>query len=195
MLRCPINQVAQDKELLEIARDCSHFMTKFFEPINVSATHIYHSALELSPLSSIVRRLYYHQRHTPYPRVVVGTPDSWDQSLALPYVGSIWILHWSPCGQFVAVQTEKAVEIRDPLSFELLSTLQPTEPTSQLMGALAYSPDGHSLASLSNTSLIIWDIQTGGVAKEIPCDKTSGGSVVWSLMEDSWHHRSGWGPG
>jgi hypothetical protein len=182
MLRYTINQVAHDKELLDIARDYSHFMTKFFEPINISATHIYHSALELSPLSSTVRKLYYHQRHTLFPRVIVGTPDSWDQSLALPRRQSNYRTYtWSPCGQFVAVQTKKAVEICDPLSFELLSTLQPAEPTSQLMGALAYSPDGHSLASLSNTSLIIWDIQTGGVAKEIPCDKTSGGLVVWSL--------------
>jgi hypothetical protein len=176
------NQVAQDKELLDIARDCSHFMTKFFEPINVSATHIYHSALELSPLSSNIRRLYYHQRLIPLPRVVVGTPDLWDQSLALPYVQTRYgSCTWSPSGQFVAVRTEKAVEIRDPLNFELLSTLQPSKPTSQLIGAPAYSPDGHSLASLSKTSLIIWDVQTGGVAKEIPRGKSSGGLVVWSL--------------
>ena len=114
--------------------------------------------------------------------MVVGTPDLWEESLALPYVQHKYgSCTWSPCGQFVAVQTEKAVEIRDPLSFELLSTLQPTDPTSKLKGTLAYSPDGHSLASLSNTLLIIWDIQTGGVAKEIPCDETSGGYVVWSL--------------
>ncbi|KAF9645947.1 hypothetical protein BDM02DRAFT_3062746, partial [Thelephora ganbajun] len=46
------------EELLDIARDYSHFVATFFEPISVSATHIYHSALELSPLSSIVRRRY-----------------------------------------------------------------------------------------------------------------------------------------
>jgi hypothetical protein len=168
-----------------MARDYFHFVTKFFEPINVSATHIYHSALELSPLSSIVRRLYYHQRHAPFPRVA-GTPDSWDQSLTLPYARSehrsyTWSAYtWSPCGQFIAVQTKGFVEIHDPLSFELLSTLQPTKPTSQLIGTPAYSPDGHSLASLSNTSLIIWDIQTGGVAKEILCDETPVGLLVWS---------------
>jgi hypothetical protein len=182
MLRSPLNQVAHDKELLNIAKDYSHFMTKFFEPINVSATHIYHSALELSPLSSIVRKLYYHWRHTPSPRVVVGTPDSWDQSLALPYVQSEYQSStWSPCGQFVAVGTGQTMEIRDPLNFELLSTLKPTKPTSKLIGTPVYSPDGHSLASLSQTSLIIWDIQTGGVSKEIPRDETSGQLVVWSL--------------
>jgi hypothetical protein len=179
---CAIHQVAQDEELLNIARDCSHFVTKFFEPINVSATHIYHSVLELAPLSSIIRRLYYHRRHTPFPRVAVGTPDSWDQSLALPSVdfgGGSYT--WSPCSRFVAVQTGGNVEIRDTLSFELASTLQFTNPTSYFRGMLAYSPDGHSLASFSNTSLTIWDTQTGGVAKEIPCDEVSAGSLVWSL--------------
>lgn len=42
----------------------------FFELICVSATHIYHSALELSPLSSVVRKLYYRRRSIPFPRVV-----------------------------------------------------------------------------------------------------------------------------
>jgi hypothetical protein len=177
-----MNQVARDKQLLETARDCFHFVTKFFEPINVSAAHIYHSALELSPLSSVVRRLYYHQRHTPFPRVLVGTPDIWDHDLAHPYLlFNCSSYSWSPCGQFIAGQTQKAVEIHDILTFELLSTLQPTEPSSQLVGMLAYSPDGHSLASLSNTSLIIWDIQTGGVTKEIPYHKAPEGSLVWSL--------------
>ena len=45
----------------------------FFEFIDVSATHVYHSALELSPLSSVVRKLYYHRRPTPFPRVVGAT--------------------------------------------------------------------------------------------------------------------------
>jgi hypothetical protein len=49
-----MNQVAQNEQLLDTAKDCFRFVIKFFEPINVSATHIYHSALELTPLSSIV---------------------------------------------------------------------------------------------------------------------------------------------
>ena len=49
-----MNQVARNEELLGAARDYFQFATKFFEPISVSAPHIYHSALELSPLSSVV---------------------------------------------------------------------------------------------------------------------------------------------
>ena len=160
-------------------------MTKFFELINVSATHIYHSALELAPFSSVVRRLYYHHRATPLPRVLLGIQDLWDQKIAVSS-GSIHpydSFTWSPCGQFIAIQTNKAVEVHDPPSLELLSTLEPTTSTFSLIGQLAYSPDGHSLASPSHNGVIIWDIQTGGMTKEIGCNytNTSDVSLVWSL--------------
>ena len=140
-------------------------MTKFFEPINLSATHIYHSALELSPLSSIVRRLYYHQRYTPFPRVVTGTSDAWDRCIHIPGTYELTPYTWSPCGQFVATGTEQTIKIWDQLSSELLSTL--AKPSAHFPHKLAYSPDGHSIASLSGCSLVIWDIQTGGIVKEI----------------------------
>ena len=153
-------------------------MTRLFEPISVSAVHIYHSALELSPLSSIVRRLYYHRRHTPFPRVVIGTMDSWDQSMHLSGVSPYRSCTWSPCGQFVAASSREGVEIRDALSSELVSTL--TESDVYPGCGLAYSPDGRSLACHSY-SLIILDIQTGGVAKRIRRGLYGNSSIVWSL--------------
>ena len=185
-----LNQVSRDEELLDIVRDCFRFVTTFFEPISVSAVHIYHSALELSPLSSIVRRLYHHRQHTPFPRVVTGIEGSWDRSSTTYHDGRM-IVHkpftWSPCGQVFAAGYQEAVEIRDPLTSELLSTLRPTEPVNQPIHALAYSPDGRSIAASLATSLIIWDIQTGGVAKEVDCSATvelgprPGALLVWSL--------------
>jgi len=178
-----INQVARDEELLKVAMDYFRFVTTFFEPIGISATHIYHSALELSPLSSIVRRLYHHRRCTPFPRVVVGITDSWHDDIG---VRSVEYAHhyepsaWSPCGQFVATAYMGAVEIRDPLTSELLSTLVSPNRVYRIHG-LAYSPDGRTLAALPSHSLVIWDIQTGGVVKEVECGDTDGASLVWSL--------------
>ena len=153
-------------------------MTRFFEPISVSAVHVYHSALELSPLSSIVRRLYYHRRHPPFPRVVTGTAESWDQIICLSSVPIHSTYTWSPCGRFIAARADEGVEIRDALSSELLSTL--SEPAGDTYCALAYSPDGRSFACLSDT-LRIWDIQTGGAVEEIQCYQSSTRSIVWSL--------------
>lgn len=170
-------------QLLHTTMDCFYFVTRFFEPIDASAAHIYHSALELSPASSTIRDLYYHQCPTPFPRVVAGFPELWDPSIATSSIdySSKSSIAWSPCGHFVVMQTKKAVEIRDSLTFGLLSTLKPIKPTTQLIGPLAYSPDGHSLACASNTAIIIWDIQTGGVAKELQCNKPPNESLVWSL--------------
>ena len=171
-----------DDWLLGLAQDCIRFVTKFFEPINASATHVYHSALELCPISSTVRKLYYNRCHgtTRLPRVVIGTTDSWDPTMLLSGEDDYRFCAWSPCGQFVAAQTDNAVEIRNQLTFELLTTLQPTETTHRLTGPLAYSPDGRSLACASVAAIVIWDIQTGGMAKEIQCGSKSI-SLVWSL--------------
>ena len=89
---------------------------------------------------------------------------------------------WSPCGQFIAVVAEEAVEVWDALTLKLLSTMQPpsTAPL-KFMHGIAYSPDNCSLAGCSGKSIIIWDIQTGGVVKEIQCRDTHGGlELVWS---------------
>ena len=175
-----MNQVANNNELLDIAKDYFQFVTGFFEVIKVSAPHIHHSALELCPTSSIVRKLYYHQRIGHLPKVVIGAPDSWDPTTAISgmdrYSG---LCTWSPCGRFFAAHTGKVVEIRDQLTLELITTLQPTETIPRLTGPLTYSPDGRSISCASDTAIIIWDIQTGGVAKEIKC-YTEGTSLVWS---------------
>ena len=178
-LMCIINQVAGNAELLDTAKDCFYFVTKFFEPINVSAIHIYRSALELAPLSSIVRRLYYHQRRTLFPKLVTEIPNAWDNSMALlPDQANYKSYTWSPCGQFIAIGTGKTVKICDSLTFELLSTL--TGPSDHSTGKLTYSPDGRSLACYTGNTLIIWDIQTGGVvARQIQVERSYCSS--WSL--------------
>jgi len=159
-------------------------VTKFFEVTSVSATHIYHSALELSPPSSIVRRLYHHQRITSSPRLEIGTPSSWSQSVAITNKDHLYSsCAWSPCSRFIAARNHKVVEVRDPLTSELLSSLQSTKCTPQSTGPLAYSSDGHSLCCASDTCIIIWDIQTGGIVREVGCNNTfdNSSSLVWSL--------------
>ena len=175
--------MVRDHQLLNTARDYFQFATNFFEVIDASATHIYHSALELSPLSSTIRKLYYHQRPHPSPRVVIGVPDMWNPSTSVSTKHSHYLSSaWSPCGQSVVVVAEEAVEIRDALTLELVSTLQSPKVATRYRHGLAYSPDGHLLAGCSNTAIVIWDAQTGGVIKEIQCKIPGNGlELVWSL--------------
>ena len=112
--------------------------------------------------------------------MVVGTPDSWDPVTSISGKDDYKFCTWSPCGRFVAALVGNTVEIRNQLTFQLLTTLQPTETTPPLAGLLTYSTDGRSLACSTNTTIVIWDVQTGGVAKEIPrCTDTI--SLAWSL--------------
>jgi len=119
--------------------------------------------------------------------VICGVPSSWKPGAISGNYGSYT---WSPSGQFFAAQTPTSVEIWDPLTLDKHSTLQPTKPMLKDLkpighspGALAYSPDGHSLVGFFGSVAIIWDIQTGGMIKEIDCRAANASpkSFVWSL--------------
>ena len=131
--------------LLNTAKDCLHFVTEFFEVISKSVPHIYHSALQLAPQSSIVRKLYHHSSGA---RVVTGIPVKWDLCAAsatvkINFNGTVW----SPCGQFIVASCERTVQVLDSNTLERVFSL---EPPSDLFdytpGCLALSPDGHLLA-------------------------------------------------
>ena len=152
---------------MDTARDFFHFVTKFFEPIQASATHIYHSALELCPISSIVRKLYYDRcdRITQCPRVVVGTPDRWDPTRSFFCKGNGKSCAWSPCGQFIAARTREMVEIRNHLTLEILTILQSPSDAHPLIGSPAYSPTGGPLPA---PSLMVW---LSGISKQVGWSK------------------------
>ena len=89
---------------------------------------------------------------------------------------------WSPCGKFIAVVAEEAVEVWDALTLKLISTMQsPTVPIKFTRG-IAYSTDNCSLACSSYNAIFIWDTKTGGLVKEIKCRDTHDNSqLLWSF--------------
>ena len=111
---------------------------------------------------------------------MIGNLESWDSTISISSKDEYKFCTWSPCGLSVAALTGNTVEIRNPPTFELLTTLRPTETAPLRAGPLVYSPDGRSLACSSNSAIVIWDIQTGGVVKEIACSSNAF-SLVWSL--------------
>ena len=141
------------------------------------------NTLELCPASSILRKLYYDRCRVGiscFPRVVVGNPDSWDLTISFSSKDSYQRCTWSPCGRFVAARTTSNVEIRNQLTFQLLAVLQSPITPSLLEGPPAYSPDGRSLACGFSNGIVIWDIQTGGVARSINCCNNIL-FLVWSM--------------
>jgi hypothetical protein len=68
--------MSSDAGLFAIIKDSERFLLRFFDVIESSATHIYESALHLSPSSSLVRSLYGDQILTDVR--ISGIDDSWD---------------------------------------------------------------------------------------------------------------------
>ena len=136
------------KTLLDTTTDCLHFVTEFFEVINQSTPHIYHSALQLTPKSSIVWKSYNQEICSPVVRVVTGIPASWDSCTAS--VGTTEEVHcaaWSPCSPFIATDSGGIIQVQNPSTLERESLLKP--PGSSLdatPNSLTFSPDGHLLA-------------------------------------------------
>ena len=154
-------------------------MTGFFEIINKSALHIYHSALPLSPQTSIVRRLY--EPHTrPLVRVVRGLPVSWEQSVAtMKFPTTVNAAVWSPCNRFIAIvygSSRATIEILDAATLGQLATVD--FPPDELCGPqwLIFSPGGRFLTWLSGNpgDFISLDVQTGALLSAISPEQQGG---------------------
>jgi WD40 repeat protein len=158
----------QESPTLNLVNDYIRFVITFFEVINTSAPHIYHSALLLSPRTSMVHKL--HKAYVrPLARVVRGLPISWDPVVATADCGDyIWEVAWSSCCRFVAASTPKAVEVLDAVTLERLHTFK--HPVTGETRWLSFSPDSRSLTLFSHGDygIITWDLQTGGRIGAIP---------------------------
>ena len=170
------NQGTTDYQLLETASDYFHFVQNFFEVIRVSATHIYHSALELSPLSSIIRKVYYHQRLNPLPKAIIRIKDLWGAIRVIssnqPHYLSFTC---SPRDEYIVGLAEAVIEIWNATTLTLFSTLHLTKVAAKFRQGLAYSHGGVFLASCFSDGIIIWDVKTGGELTTIGCEVTDSG--------------------
>ena len=110
--------LVQVSTTLDLVRDYFRFVITFFEPISISAQHIYHSALPLSPQMSTVRELYAHYA-CPLARVVQGLPTSWGAVFAtMHYDDMDNKAAWSPCSRFIAVHRSSTIEVLDAVTLQ-----------------------------------------------------------------------------
>ena len=146
-------------------------MISFFEVINISAPHIYHSALLLSPKLSTVSNLYKPYGH-PSVKVVQGLPTSWDHTIAAVHPNNqIAASAWSPCGKFIAFSQlgSEKIEVVDATTLGRVKTF--TSPSRNTKW-LSFSPDNHLLTGLSDVfELTSWDFQTGGLVSTVSSER------------------------
>ena len=168
--------------MLDLAKDCFHFVTGYLEIISASSPHIYHSALVVTPNTSTIRKLYEPHAH-PFVRVVHGVPTSWDPSTAAATSPSqLNSVVWSSCNKFIAITWWQArtVDILDSATLQRLQTLESPQDVPMTSKALAFSPNSRILTCSScdnpdppNGELYVvsWDLQTGGIVRVIKCQR------------------------
>ena len=159
----------QASPTLDLVDDYHRFVIAFFDVISTSAPHIYHSALPLSPKTSLVRKHYKSYAH-PLAKVVHGLPVSWQPGIATKKHDSRTFLEaaWSPCGRVIAVAQSNpgAVGVLDPATLESLNTFSHFLAGSQW---LCFSPDSGLLGLFNgHRGVASWDLQTGGPIDAMP---------------------------
>ncbi|KAF9645712.1 hypothetical protein BDM02DRAFT_3203014 [Thelephora ganbajun] len=166
---------------LELANDCFRFVTGFFEIIDESAAHIYHSALPVSPQTSMVRKLYEPHANS-MARIVHGLPVSWDLAIVTMECSQVLVASWSPCGRFIAIaDSGSRTEIRDAATLKRLTILESLEGRTE---RLVFSPDARLLMRYSaktDKNFTSWDLQTGVMVSAIPPEQWDNYTCCFSI--------------
>jgi WD40 repeat protein len=159
--------VSSDAELLAIVEDSEKFLLRFFDAIESSATHIYDSALPLSPSSSLVRAQYVGQISTDVK--ISGIEESWDACMRtiqlrnnvdpMRFSAIKTCMTFSHKDDLIAVSGGNVVNIFETATGQLRTTL--TDDRSNAT-SLAFSPD-ILVTGNNDGGVYVWDLQTGGL--------------------------------
>jgi WD40 repeat protein len=155
---------------MESIEDGEWFILHFFDAIELSASHIYESAIYLSPKHSIVRRSY--QRQLPHIPSWNAVDDNWgacSRSIQLRNGRCIAFSHQgdlvAACGGCREHDFDNFLVIIEAATGMILSTLKDHQDD---IHCVAFSPDDSLLASGSEDGTIdLWDAQTGGLVRRV----------------------------
>jgi len=142
--------------------DSQRFLLEHFDTIYNSPSHIYHSALPFSPSSSWLQECYSTEL-LPTVKVVKGLPTEWGKCSCTVLLGSQpWAL--SCWDNTIAIgSTSGDIVILNAIIGSQTAVLS---GHTGWVRDLAFSSDGGLLVSGSDDSTVkLWDIQTGGVIK------------------------------
>jgi WD40 repeat protein len=153
-----IQAKAYDANLIAIVKDNERFVLRFFDVIELSAAHIYESALPSSPSSSLIRAQYLDQVPNDVKFTVMG--ETWDACVrTIRSQSKVYGAAFSDKDDLVVVGGDNVVEIFEAATGQRRATLM----TNSRVWSLAFSHDDNILASGCQDGRVdIWDLQTGG---------------------------------
>lgn len=144
---------------MELFYDAERFILEFFDPISISALHIYHSALHFVPSSTQLRRLYAHELAGVL-TISTGLNESWGACLrVIGTTSPVRSLSFSPDKAYIASVTDAdGVQLRKTATGILFTTLG----GSNLSCSVLFSADGKRVVvGGKDGSVYMWDVATG----------------------------------
>ena len=142
--------------------DSQRFLLEHFDTICTSPSHIYHSALPLSPSSSWLHKCYSAELSFAI-KMVKGPSAEWGTCSRTVLLDS--------CTQTLSYWNKTIAIGSDPGDIIILNTVTGIQTAvlsghTDKVGCLIFSPDGTSLVSGSDDRTVkLWDLQTGGIVK------------------------------
>ena len=145
--------------LRSLAEDCLRFTMHFFHPIQQSASHVYHSALPLSPRTSMFHSKTLKDKTKI--RVFHGQADAWGVTVrTIPTSSKNITCMEAFSNKIAAACDDNTVGIYDSITGVLKLSMSLADPVKVIRG----SPDGLILFCAHKTpSITVWDMQTGGL--------------------------------
>jgi WD40 repeat protein len=146
-----------DANLIAVVKDSERFVLRFFDAIELSASHIYESALPLSPSSSLVRARYLNQELMNVHFSDID--DVWDACIrTIRPQSHVYSAVFSHKDDLVAIGEAGVVEIFEAATGQRRATLM----TNYRATSLSFSPDDNILVSGDWSKVDVWDLHTGG---------------------------------
>ena len=142
--------------------DCLWLLMHFFHPIQQCAQHVYHTALPLSPTSSLLHKSCLQSvidNQLSHVTAFSGAPDTWGLLLGTINVRPRQLTCITTSVQRIVIACEDIVSIYDAVTFVLQQSLHAPETVTKIQD----SPDGSILFFAHSSSVTMWDVQTGGL--------------------------------
>src|ERR1700723_344909 len=164
-------------------KDCRRFILCFFDVIQESACHIYHSALPWSPTSSLIRKLYGNHLSTEV-RVLAGVYPLWDACIRTistrevpPFTPKVAFSHR---GDTIAIAEPGSARIFEASTGGRKALLEAPMLKAK---CIAFSADDTLVVFLYTDRVVkFWDVQTGNLVKtfELEVDSLITSAAYWS---------------
>lgn len=165
-----------DASLLHSVEESKTFVLHFYDPVEDSAPHVYHSALPMVPKSSFLRTWYQHELSGEV-SVVSGVADSWDGSIRTIEAGyAVTSIAFSKKGGVIAVGGDR-VQIFETATGVCVGTLE----HEWKVQSVTFSPDDTLVATGSYDNVVrIWDVETGELGESFVAHTGGVNSVAFS---------------